>query len=214
MAGAVFALNDLEGLDVALAAKFLSKRQKAIAFNFIFFLGWWILCAPAGTKQPELAYNTPGWYYLTVMIPINYFNDEYFRFWNVIGAALLVFGVLRVRWLQVFFSRPTLQYLGRISFSLYLVHMPIEWTVGDRIYRLFGKIRQDFTTPYDGLLPVPDVGPLGFTTGFIVAQAFILPLTLLLAEAGTRVLDEPSVKVGKWVVTRLGLNRDSRQQRQ
>lgn len=213
MGGIVLSINDLDGFDIAFLSKRLTDRGRAILYNAIFFAAWWILCEPAGVRDPERSYNTPGWYYLSMVVPKNYLDNEYYRFWNTIGAIMLVYSVLRLEWLQAVFSRPWLRYLGKISFSLYLTHIPLEWTVGDRIYRLLGVVRQEFTTPYDGLLTVPDIGPRGFSLGFIVAQMVILPLNILLADLGTKVLDDPSVKAGKWVAGKLGLNKSNSQNR-
>ena len=213
MGGVVLAMNDLEGFDRSFFDKRLSKRGKTVVYNAIFWLAWWILCEPGGYKDPEMSYGSPGWYFMTKIIPPNYYYDEFWRFWNVIGAVLLVYAVLNVKWLQTFFNTRTLQYLGRISFSLYLIHIPLEWTVGDRICRLLGVVRQEFTMWYDGKLTVPDVGPRGFSTGFIIEQAFIMPLTFALAEVSTRLLDGPSVKAGRWVVAKLGIEKPRPQSR-
>lgn len=205
LAGVVLAINDLDGIDRALLGKRFSKQAVNTAYNTMFVLSWWILCQPAGKREPEISYDTPGWYYMTMIIPPNYYNDEFWRFWNAIGAVFLVYTVLRIKWLQSFFTTRALKYLGRISFSLYLLHIPLVWTVGDRICRMFGVIRQDFPMWYDNRLPIPDIGPRGFSTGFLASQALIFPLTALLAEFCTRFLDGPSVRIGRAIVTRLGL---------
>jgi peptidoglycan/LPS O-acetylase OafA/YrhL len=210
MGGVVLAINDLDGIDLSLLGHRFSKQAINVGYNTLFVLSWWILCQPAGKRDAEGSYATPGWYYMTMLIPPNYYNDEYWRFWNSIGAVILVYTVLRLKWLQSFFTTRVLKYLGRVSFSLYLLHIPIVWTAGDRICRLFGVVRQpSFTTWYDYKLAIPDVGPRGFSTGFLASQVVILPLTLLLAEGCTRLLDEPSVRIGRAIVARLGLEKGS-----
>lgn len=47
-----------------------------------------------------------------------------------ICAALTVYSVLRSRWIAEGLSSRPFQYLGHISFSLYLVHVPIVYTIG------------------------------------------------------------------------------------
>ena len=213
MGGVVLAINDIDGIDRAFLGKRVSKQMIKAGHTLLFFWAWWLLGQPAGTRNPELSYGTPGWYFMTMLIPRHYFNDEYWRFWNTIGAVLLVYTVLRLQWLQAFFLTRRLQYLGRISFSFYLLHMPIIWTIGDRICRLFGVKRQDFTTWYDDKLAIPDIGPRGFSTGYLVQQALILPLTILLAEFCTRLLDGPSIRIGRGIAARLGLEKSSVNQR-
>ncbi|KAF1809320.1 membrane protein acetyltransferase-like protein [Eremomyces bilateralis CBS 781.70] len=202
MGGVALAINDLDGIDRVLIKRF-SNRVTNVVYNVLFVLAWWIVCQPSDKHDdPELSYNTPGWYYMTMLIPAMYFKDEYWRFWNTPGAILLVYAVLRLKWLQSFFTTRWLKYLGRISFSLYLLHIPFLWTVGDRIERMFGRVPGDIRTWFDYKLAIPDAGPIGFSTGFLVSQAFIFPLTMLLAELGTRILDEPSIRVGRAIVAR------------
>lgn len=205
--GVALAMNDIEGFDRTLIFKRFGITEKAqqIFFHVIFFSSWYLLDQPAGNKGANHLYETPGWYHLSKLIPYTYWDDEYWRFLNTFGAVGVVYAVLRIKWLQNFFSRPSLQYLGKVSFSLYLLHIPFLWTFGDRTYRLIGVARQDFKTWYDGLLRIPDIGLVGISTGFLVGQAIILPLNLMLAELCTKWLDEPSVKVGRWVVNKLGL---------
>jgi len=207
--GLVLAINDVEKFDQAILASRLSRQSQHIFYHFVFFGGWYILGQPHGVREPELSYGTPGWYFMTKMLPSYYYNNEFWRFWNTIGAIMLIYGTMNIRWIQSFLLWPSLRCLGRVSFSLYLIHIPIAWTIGDRVCRLLGVIRQDFTTEYDGLLAIPDVGPRGFSTGLLVWQAVVLPLNLLLASWATKKIDKPSVAVGRWIVARLGLARDS-----
>ena len=206
--GIVLAINDFEKLGQKILASRLSIRCQHIFYHFVFFSGWYILGQPHGVREPERSYGTPGWYFMTKILPRIYYNHEYWRFWNTIGATMLIYSIMNIKWIQSFLLWPSLRYLGKISFSLYLIHIPIAWTVGDRICRLLGVIRQDFTTAYDGLLAFPDLGPPGFSTGLLLWQAFVLPLNLLLASWAAKRIDKPSVAVGKWIVARIGLARD------
>lgn len=202
VAGLLLALNDLSALDAAFLKR-ASPQIRTAVFHTLFFMGWYLLSQPTGMREPEQALGTPGWYVLTSLTPSNYL--EYWRFWEIPGAALLVYGVLRIEWLQRFLSSRPLRYLGRVSFSFYLIHIPFLWTLGDRICRVLGRYK--FTEEpqhwYDGMLAIPDIGPIGLTSGFVASQAIILPINLALGEVGTRLLDQPSVKVGKWVVERI-----------
>lgn len=54
------------------------------------------------------------------IIPISYFT-----FYHIIGATLLLLGILKANKLQAFFSTRVIRFLGKISFSLYLVHFLI-----------------------------------------------------------------------------------------
>lgn len=50
--------------------------------------------------------------------------------WHILGAGLLVTGLFFAPSLQDLLSRPLFQWLGGISFSLYLVHIPLLLSVG------------------------------------------------------------------------------------
>lgn len=61
--------------------------------------------------------------------------------YHLAGALLLVFGVLMLGPLQKFFSLPVFVKLGKISYSLYLVHFPVIATAGCGLFRLlYGKL--------------------------------------------------------------------------
>jgi len=49
-------------------------------------------------------------------------------FWYITGASALVQFVTTSDLLQIFFSQKILRFLGQISFSLYLTHIPILYT--------------------------------------------------------------------------------------
>lgn len=77
-----------------------------------FLLGFYLTSYPSiGTEQPGTIYGfLPGAY--TVI-------------YHMAGAFLLTAGALGFGWLQWFFSRKPFLYLGKISYSLYLLHFPV-----------------------------------------------------------------------------------------
>ncbi|CAM1505964.1 Fc.00g116010.m01.CDS01 [Cosmosporella sp. VM-42] len=196
--GVLLAVNDLNGLDQPYLRGFPSCTCTTI-FHVVFFSGWYLLSQVNGDRDPERSSKVFGWYFLTMLIPANYKAKEYWRFWNSIGAAMVIYGVLRIRWLQKRLN--SLNYLGKISFSLYLTHLPFLWVVGDRVYRFFGYKRPEFeyNSIFDDILVVPDLGPRGLTTKFLIAQMVILSSNMVLAHYSTKWLDEPSITAGKWV---------------
>ena len=112
----------------------------------------------------------------------------------------------RLPWLKSFFETSFCQYLGRISFSLYLVHGPVLWTIGDRIYAATGRVAEAHlrTAPqWINLFPFPGWGPLGLEVNYLLAHLILLPVTLLLAEAATKLFDEPSVRFTQWLYARM-----------
>lgn len=61
--------------------------------------------------------------------------------WAVVAAASLLYAALTLGWLASLLSRPVPQFLGRISFALYLVHVPLLYTVVAVLY-LDGRMSQ------------------------------------------------------------------------
>jgi peptidoglycan/LPS O-acetylase OafA/YrhL len=56
---------------------------------------------------------------------------------SILGASLILLALLNSRWMQGFFSGRLPVFLGKISFSLYLVHMVVIYTFSEFIFRLF-----------------------------------------------------------------------------
>ena len=81
-------------------------------------------------SYPDAAgHATPGYVTLTHYIPTCFTQKH--RFWPTIGAVLIIWsacrlGVLRNR----AFCFAPIQYLGKISFPLYVMHGPIIHTLG------------------------------------------------------------------------------------
>lgn len=155
---------------------------------------------PANSNDIMELRGTPGWYYLSFLKPQAVFNHAwFFRFW---AATLLMIIIPRLGWLQSFFETPFCQYLGRISFALYLVHGPVMWSIGDRIYAAVGLARDghDALVPaWINRFPFPNWGVTGLEVNFLASQLILFPLTLWLAEVFTRLVDEPSVKFTQWL---------------
>ncbi|RMZ78125.1 hypothetical protein DV738_g3995, partial [Chaetothyriales sp. CBS 135597] len=193
----VFALL---GLYSHAPARFRFSLFAVTGWISLYFIGDWVPAA----LNPERSASTPGYHFLTYhLIPYKYLRFENWRFWNTIGATGLVYALSHLSLPQRLLSLPTMQFLGKISFTLYLVHMPILWTVGDRIMRMLGVQRGDFVTWWDDLLKIPDLGPQGFSTGWIIAQMLVYPISASLALVLVKVLDEPSIRIGKHVASKV-----------
>jgi peptidoglycan/LPS O-acetylase OafA/YrhL len=203
--GVILAMSDVEGVGYVPRLSRLPIAWRPVVYNAIFFAGWYLLSQPTLPNNIEAAIDSPGWGWLTVMIPSSYYNGEYWRFWNQVGSTMVVYGSLRLRWLQKFLLLSPVRWLGYVSFSLYLVHIPMFWIIGDRIYRLLGTLPAGSGDEswFDNRLAFEDFGPTGFSAKFILAQMILLPLNLVVSKWCTVLVDEPSVKVGQWIETKL-----------
>jgi peptidoglycan/LPS O-acetylase OafA/YrhL len=196
-------LNDLE----QLAAKdelpeFFDRfrpHKKTIFYTF-FALSMFLGGCPAHKAEVEELRKNPGWYLLSFLKPQAVFDAKwFFLFW---AAVFLVSSIPHIPWLKRFFESSFCQYLGRISFSLYLVHGPVLWTLGDRLYAAVGwpkDGRLTYLPHWFNTFPLPKSGPLGLEPAFLVPHLILLPVTFYLAEVVTRAFDEPSVRFPQWL---------------
>lgn len=144
-----------------------------------------------------------GWYYLSLLKPQAVFDYKWF--YLLWASTALVGTVSRFKWLKGFFETRFCQYLGRISYALYLVHGPILWTLGDRIYTAVGWHGAEQLKNLAGWVdraPLPKAGPLGLEVAFLLPQVVLLPVTIWVAEIVTRLVDEPSVRFAQWLYRR------------
>ncbi|KAF3761148.1 hypothetical protein M406DRAFT_229188, partial [Cryphonectria parasitica EP155] len=135
-------------------------------------------------SQPDVnSENTPGWVYLSALIP-EWVDDKY-RYWQCIGAALFVFCTARMPTLQRVFNTTPVQYLGRISYAIYLMHGPVLHTVGYGIERWAWGV-----TGTEGA---------AHHWGFFLGAVFIVPGVVWAADVFWRAVDAPVVRFAKWL---------------
>jgi len=156
---------------------------------------------PSHSIEVSILKKSPGWYYLSYLKPQAVFDFRwFFLFW---AATFLVCSVPHVPWAKRFFETRFCQHLGRISFMLYLMHGPVLWALGDRLYCAVG-----WTIPghhillmpwWVGRFPLPKWGPKGLELSFVLCQMILLPLTMWLAEIMTIVVDDSAIKFTAWL---------------
>lgn len=141
-----------------------------------------------------------GWYYLSFLKPQAFWDLRWFyRFW---AATFFVASIPRIPSVKAFFESSFCQYLGRVSFGFYLIHGPVLWSLGDRVYAVCGRLREEHYTVVPGwinLVPLPAYGPFGLEVNYIVPFLILLAFSLWLAELATKLLDEPSVTFSQWL---------------
>lgn len=156
-----------------------TSRFKSLIYVYTFVLGIYLGCQPQ-----KSANKTPGWVTLYSMIPGHVGNPK--RYWPGWGAILLVWSTSCYKPLQRLFDNRLAQYLGKISFSLYIVHGVVTHTIG---YALMNNL--------DGVLGRDDA--INRAIGFGVGSGATLFFTIWLADLFTRAVDEPSVKFARWI---------------
>lgn len=176
------------------------KPYKMCFFYTMFAVALWLGGIPGHSNDVMELRRSPGWYYLSFLKPQAVFDYKWFYlFW---AATFTVPSIQRIGWLKSFFETRFNQYLGRVSFALYLVHGPVLWTLGERLYAATGYTRETnaITAPgWVNIFPMSKRGPLGMEPAFLGPQLILLPVTLWLAEVVTTLIDEPSVKFAQWL---------------
>lgn len=197
-AGLVLTIIDYYDLDTAYCFRYIRSPLRDLILHIMLLLGGYLLSQPVSEGHPEWSLDTPGWYYLTSWIPGTYDENNYYRFWTSYGATILIYATLRLRWSQALFNISPLQFLGRISFMLYLVHLPIFTCIENRLMRVFGQI-QPSSEPqwWDNRLYIPDIGPKGLNSHWIIRWLTALTISVIVANFATRYLDQPSVRLSK-----------------
>lgn len=179
----------------------LEKYKTPIAYGCL-VIAMWFSGVPCHTNKIEEMRANPGWYYLSYLKPQAVFDPKWF--FLPIAANCIVWAIPRLPALKAFFEGPFCQYLGYISFALYLVHGPVLATLGDRIYNAVGWVSpteesHEMLAGWINKFPLPTSGALGLEPAFLLPNIILLPVTLTLAKFVTRFVDEPAVKFSQWL---------------
>ena len=173
---------------------------KELIFCNLFAIAIYLGGVPSQNMDVAVLRASPGWYYLSFLKPQAVFDYKWFFLF--VAATSLVASIPHIPWLKRFFETRFNQYLGRISFSLYLVHGPVIWTLGDRIYTAVGWSKESHAQVlpqwYNKLL-LPKSGPMGLELSFLLPHIILLPITLWVAELVTKLFDEPSLRFAAWL---------------
>ncbi|OIW32342.1 hypothetical protein CONLIGDRAFT_630034 [Coniochaeta ligniaria NRRL 30616] len=178
------------------------EPYKLFIFYHLLVISIYLGGVPSHSSDLKELRGTRGWYYLSYLKPQAVFDYKWFYlFW---AANMIVASVPRIPWVKYFFETRFCQYLGRISYALYLVHGPIINTLGDRLYFAVGWIRplegdQKMLASWMNIFPLPRTGPLGLEVSFLVPHIILLPFTIWMADIVTRGVDEPTVKFAQWL---------------
>jgi peptidoglycan/LPS O-acetylase OafA/YrhL len=122
------------------------------------------------------------------------------------GSILLIYSVSSGPLLQRFFQNSFSRYLGRISFSLYLVHGPICHMIGHatipQLWALTGGPTQALPIPgnlesEDPSRPFEGGTNLGYESGVVLGALVVVPCTIWIADVFCRFVDEQFVKFAR-----------------
>jgi len=161
------------------------RRLKTIMWISLSVLALYLM------SQPDVGYEaTPGWRFLSSLIP-EWFSNKY-RYWQCVGAVLFVLSVGYSPAWQRFFNTAVVQYFGRISYALYLMHGPVLHTFGYATERWMWGI-----TGIEGS---------AYVWGFVLASLFVVPMVVWAADVFWRAVDAPTVRFAKWLEVRCSVS--------
>lgn len=102
------------------------------------------------------------------------------RFFHDIGSFLLLMVLLNSPFLQKVFSARFPQFLGRISFSMYLIHLLILGSLGCYLFPLL-------------------LGYVGYAGAFCMILFINLIVIFFLSHLMYKYIDEPAVRMSRWI---------------
>ncbi|KAK8868914.1 acyltransferase family-domain-containing protein [Apiospora arundinis] len=130
--------------------------------------------------------KVPGYIWLAQRVPSQWVDAELpDYFWAGIAAVALIFILDRSPLLQRLFTTPFARYLGRVSYSLYLVHGPILSSFGWWL----GKSLTDLTGPETDS---------GYIVGIAATVVVFWVVVIWAADLGWRFVDAPAVRFAAW----------------
>ena len=136
-------------------------------------------------SYPDIdGHASPGYIWLTKMIPKSY--TEKHRFWANVGAILIVWSVSNLSFIKRIFTTSILQYLGKISFPLYVCH---GFVIHTFTYFSLGCI-WEATDAYEDWNK--------FVKGFLIVASCTIVVTIWVSDVFLRVIDVRCVNFAKW----------------
>jgi peptidoglycan/LPS O-acetylase OafA/YrhL len=157
------------------------KDQDAKHWLLLFIVGLYLLSTP----NLDIG-NTPGYRTLYQLTPTTYTDKK--RFLQSIGAVCTTWAVTNCPMLQQPFTSPFAQYLGRISYSLYVVHGPLIHIIGYSV------------TP-NLWIHITEGKGWDWVAGLMLGSLVLGICVAVVADLFWRGVDQRSVKLARWFET-------------
>ena len=175
---------ELEAWQITTTTRFTAfARRYATTIGIACFVAClYVLSMPESARG---AADTPGYVTLFRWAPKYHRDKNGVDYWYLpLAAALLVLTVDRTPALQTLFTNAFAQYLGTISYSMYLVHGGVIWTVGHwTIRKAVVLVGRDTQLQY------------GAAVG--IAAVVTWSVTVFLSDLATRTVDARAVSFGR-----------------
>ncbi|KAH7134516.1 acyltransferase family-domain-containing protein [Dactylonectria estremocensis] len=159
------------------------KKLHTIFWNCVSVIGLFLMSFPDAGAD-----TTPGYVYLSTWIPW-WWNSEPYRPWQSVGCLIFALAVSNSDFWKGFYNSGFIQYLGKISYALYLVHGPVLHMVGYHWEKWAWSV-----TGVEG-------GQYG--CGFVLSMFLSVPTVFWVADLFWRAVDIPTVKFARWFENQL-----------
>ena len=185
----------------------LSKQATTASNLFwevILLLGIWMAGVP--TPSPKF-YDRPGYQFLDNVTPSAYREiEDGARFWWSLAGILMFFSGCHLKHIQRICETSLSQYLGRLSYMLYLTHSEIPIRIGSVFRDWFSDTwgtkfyDEDFKVDLYKFTVFP--GIILFCVSWIICGIS----AIIVAHWCEVLVDRPSILVSKWIETRFTAN--------
>lgn len=143
----------------------LSKRNSFFT-SLMFIFGIYLGSYPYGSTSGSI-YD---------FLNFSFMDVEYRAFYHILGAFFMIIAILNSKILQKLFSMRLFIYLGKVSFSLYLVHFPILTSLS---FFIFDMVKNHYS----------------YHVSFCITFIISLLITFALSHFVAKYIDEKAVKI-------------------
>jgi Acyltransferase family len=164
----------------------------------IFLVGIYLVCLPIRIQSDGAidANFPPDWFFLNLLPPLSWWDTEAtMRTWHTFGAILVIGSMCVLPKLQAPFETRTAQFLGHISFSLYLCHQTVlrimlHWSLHWTSFCVTG-------ISYFDAHPEENWGIV--FVAWILTIPLIGAVLLFTSAYMAKVVDQRSIKIGSYI---------------
>lgn len=147
------------------------KQLHFLSAMLMFLLGVYL----AGAHNSSQSYQ---WIYAWI-------GERTYDYCNFFSGVLIVYSILMSKQLSTMFDQKLLIWLGKLSFSIYLLHLIVLYVIGLPVFNY--------------LLSVG----LGYTVSAMIASTVFIGFTLLFAEFYSRWVDQFAIKVSNKIASKV-----------
>ncbi|KAF7596875.1 hypothetical protein BBP40_011920 [Aspergillus hancockii] len=182
--------------------RLLSRKNftvSRITTTIAFLIGYHLLCLG------DDGHLTPGYQFLAVLQPAKWRDNwEVMQWcWKSVGAVFMVYAISESRLLQRPFNTRPVQYLGKISFSLYIVHQAIYHLWRDPLRNFIWLLANG--SPYPGSIEATANDPMSFHVAWWATGVILGTVVIYASHYYTIYVDNKCVaftkRVEKWLTS-------------